>query len=33
MKMSKKIVSLTMTAMLGLSLAACGGGGSTSDDA
>ncbi len=33
MKMSKKIVSLTMTAMLGLSLAACGGGGSSSDDA
>lgn len=33
MKMSKKILSLTMTAMLGLSLAACGGGGSTSDDA
>lgn len=32
MKMSKKIVSLTMTAMLGLSLAACGGGGSTSSD-
>lgn len=32
-KMSKKIVSLTLTAMLGLSLAACGGGGSTSDDA
>ncbi|MCI8581958.1 MAG: substrate-binding domain-containing protein [Dorea sp.] len=31
--MSKKIVSLTMTAMLGLSLAACGGGGSSSDDA
>ncbi len=33
MTMSKKIVSLTMTAMLGLSLAACGGGGSSSDDA
>lgn len=32
MKMSKKIISLTLTAMLGLSLAACGGGGSTSDD-
>lgn len=32
MKMSKKIVSLTMTAMLGLSLAACGGGGSSSSD-
>lgn len=32
-KMSKKIISLTLTAMLGLSLAACGGGGSTSDDA
>ncbi|MCI8939939.1 MAG: substrate-binding domain-containing protein [Dorea sp.] len=30
--MSKKIISLTLTAMLGLSLAACGGGGSTSDD-
>ncbi len=33
MKMNKKIVSLSMTAMLGLSLAACGGGGSASDDA
>lgn len=32
-KMGKKIVSLTLTAMLGLSLAACGGGGSASDDA
>ncbi|MCI9074594.1 MAG: substrate-binding domain-containing protein [Dorea sp.] len=31
--MGKKIVSLTLTAMLGLSLAACGGGGSASDDA
>ncbi len=32
MKMKKKLISLTLTAMLGLSLVACGGGGSTSSD-
>ncbi len=32
MKMNKKMISLTMTAMLGLSLAACGDSGSTSND-
>ncbi|MCI8292846.1 MAG: sugar-binding protein, partial [Hespellia sp.] len=30
--MKKKLISLTLTAMLGLSLVACGGGGSTSSD-
>jgi methyl-galactoside transport system substrate-binding protein len=30
--MKKKIISLMLTAMLGLSLAACGGGGDTSGD-
>lgn len=32
MKMNKKMISLTLTAMLGLSLAACGDSGSTSND-
>ncbi len=33
MKMRKRMMTLTLAAMMGLSLAACGGGGSTSDDA